>query len=380
MTDIYFRDFDASSPDGSLRLEVRGPAGPHRAFQPGFVMTLRSSYAPAPLWTLPVPDGFYATIAFVHESGCTVVRLHHDYLLVIDPGGRVVTRFALLERGRIDRHVRRTSVGGEWSGGSTWEFRVLDGRLCFAVTAWWCRSVIVDVATGELLPSERLEEEQRERVREELSRIAPGGDPLAGPSHAHLLTAFRAGLLGVREAVPWLERLAADERRYDYLMSQRCLYAVRQLARLSLRRLGVRPGGPPPITLYGGGGDGDGDGGGDGDGMGGPAWPAGYMPAPSSTLGDVLAAAGMPERLVMEPTNDTSRWSWDCDDGPASCSFTVVAPLYAAADTPIRSALREEPQWAAAVHPDGELLRTCASLVACGPHYRRAAVWNHDDR
>lgn len=163
------------------------------------------------LWSVPVPAVSYRRSAFVDAGGTVVVRLHFDSFLVIDPGGRVVTRFELLAPGRIDRNVSRTSVGPRWAEGSRWELRTIEGRLCFVVSTWWGRHVVLDVVTGEVVSAASLEAEQRDAIRELVAGFEMESDLSAHVDvQQRLVAALVAGLLGVGAAVPWLDAAGSE--------------------------------------------------------------------------------------------------------------------------------------------------------------------------
>jgi hypothetical protein len=240
------------SPSGRLRLEISAASEGDGVSVCAMFAEGSGSFA----WQRPLPKGLVITDAFVHDDGWVVLVDDRATLRVIDcDGSPRGPEFALIVPYRLDRHLSWSTMVRAWSDGARLSFVEWEGRPLFRVTTWWGRHVLLDVATGRAPASsdgllDALDEELRAATRGRVSEIAPDDFRAALPV-ALLRTALVAGTLGVREGVPLLRALeASDLSQGEHLPPFYCrAYPLRQLARLSLRRLGEPVDSAPPLSF-----------------------------------------------------------------------------------------------------------------------------------
>jgi hypothetical protein len=157
-----------------------------------------------------------------------------------------------------EKWVHETTAGPEWAGLSLHYFSSSGNELFFTVRTFWDRRITLNVRQckpAAVTPaiSEILDAAER-RTAMQILTSASGEkfvDAHDGSVDFDVQTAaFIAGKLGIREAVPLLlqlEQLATEPSSSTYVIDGLCYKEnrPRQIAQLSLRRLGVSSNGYP---------------------------------------------------------------------------------------------------------------------------------------
>jgi hypothetical protein len=302
-TNRYYRDIVARSPNGVYEVQAKSPdnkSGSGRmVFQSNFVYTCTDKTTGKTLWTrkqpmgkpvsfsvggnppieLPSPDEASPVGIFVSDAGWTVIRTGWDELIAVARNGRETCHIALLSgaltKEEHKRFVHQTTAGPMWSGYSLWYFLTVGDRQLFTIRPWWGRRIAIDIEKGKLATEDKaisaaIAAYERAYVLKELAKgiqrrneweTGDGAPRLGGPP---LTVAYLAGRLDIREAIPLLRKLEdatysgnwtsgglsmletfdgeVDPHSYETL-------TMRQVAQLSLRRLGETPK-PFPVHRF----------------------------------------------------------------------------------------------------------------------------------
>lgn len=337
MSDRWFRDYEAFSPNRRLRLEARSTIGRDRPYQSGFVYRLlEGGPSGRCVWEGSPPGADQTLAAFVTDDGWVVIRSREDELIGVDPEGRPTGIFKLLVPGRVDRDVHRISGGMHWQHDGM-GFR--EGTTLFVVKTKFGREVIFDVATGM---------DRTLRDRDEPLPYEPSLDEIFAQPFRRTRTDFaqlyRSVVAREAEARPWLRALERDT--YNTVVTlpggvEATIYPFRQFVRAGLRRIGEQPElGFPPIELR--------------------ASRPSTIPIAfgaenirvGSNLAAVLATAGPPERA------DATSWQWDIE-GPQRMT---VAVIWSPDGRVVTATHRTPPAWETRL-PDHALRNACLKDV-----------------
>ena len=290
-----YHDSSDTSPSGRYRIEAKSPgnkdrkAGQIRLSQSNFVITCFDNQEKKLLWTHrqgteadqqlskaeraskiangEVPPITYSTPigVFAADSGWTAVRTRHDELICIDRAGVVQPGIDILKDALTpeehEHRVRPSSVGPLWSEFSLWYFVEVDGVQLYIIRPWWGRRILIDVANSRLtketeailkiaLPYEKVHV---------LNILKRGVSSPKDADHVWYFNtsfgAFLAGSLQITDAIPILRELEKSDYRGGTVGAgytdpndainpstfDHEIYPLRQLAQLSLRRLGQTP-------------------------------------------------------------------------------------------------------------------------------------------
>ena len=306
----YFPDITVESPSKKFKIEAVSPDnavaesrfGP--SWQASFVYTFRNTEKNEVLWTrkqpmetrkhLPGPPGHGKTYTipaeespvsiFVSDAGWTVIQTDRDELIVVDIAGKDRGVLGLLKDGLTEKekeeYVVRSTGGPRWKGCSLWYFLDTGEQPLFVVTPWWGRRIVLDLKSGRQIPETPDIAKQavlceKNFVLAELQRDASALDwprsreykrdehRAASREYRRFMTAaYVAGRNKITEAIPMLEELQysslagissighlrknfsgeVDPRAYS-------TFPLRQVAHLSLRRLGKTPEQLPATQL-----------------------------------------------------------------------------------------------------------------------------------
>jgi len=281
-TDVYFVDFTAFSPNRQLRLEAKSPdnAGERKAkpFAQNFVYKLYKGKAQEPLWELRGAT-IHPTGATVRDDGWVVIHTHWYGLIFVDPKGRETGQqpmcYAYLSKDATDKYIQRSTAGPMWGGYSHRFFADVGDRPYYCIRTWWMDRALFDMTTGKKVPDkgelkEAIDAIEKSRVLKMLADAAKlvraatqkGEDDVKlADAHPVAVGAYMAGRLQCKDAVEDLRTLEAvynlghgvghgnpDRAGQVYPMDFWAL-SVRQMAQLSLRRLGQRPSERPATEL-----------------------------------------------------------------------------------------------------------------------------------
>ncbi len=275
-TDRFYPDQTVRSSDGRVRVETKSPdnakavGGRLVPFAKDFTYVLYDEQSGRAVWTRKQPKNEGSPVSiYVSDDRWVVVRDATDSLLILEPqkGEKVLSvdllkRFPERER---RRYVHWTTAGLQWSGLSYWRFFTLQGRLHFVVRTWWGRRVIVDLNAAKVVPvrhpmREELDEIETAFVLETLEAVAkmapPTGDQCAEDVPDEVYTAaYISGRRGIKAASLFLGKLETWEVRWSTTFGgwgcdvrggeinpfEYADFRLRQIAQLSLRRLGEKP-------------------------------------------------------------------------------------------------------------------------------------------
>jgi hypothetical protein len=279
-----FKDISESSPSKRFKVEAKSPdnrpnSGGRRTWQSNFVFTCTDTRTGKVLWSRKQKqdderEGPPVEL-FVSDSGWTAVRTFGFDVVCIDPKGAergkvdVIHAFTAVER---KDYVHWTTGGYSWSGHSIWYFLDTDDRHLFVIRPWWGRRIIIDVELGSVAePSPRIlnaiDTHERDFVLSELAAAVKTRDQWetksADTSGDRFVTAaLLAGQLKVAKAAPELKKLQGSlysgrstlgslSEEFDDEIDHRTYttLSMRQVAQLSLRRLGHAPE-CEPVLLF----------------------------------------------------------------------------------------------------------------------------------
>ncbi|AMV20669.1 hypothetical protein [Planctomyces sp. SH-PL14] len=294
---LYFPNRAATSPSGSYDVEAKPPdnqKGEHWRLQDNLVYVCSDTANAEVLWTRRQPmerfvqdadGGFRLAHAgdmhedivtrplesspkalLVSDSGWTVIRTYGDRLVVIAPNGDVVGTVAVVEdafRDEDKKHVRDLGAGFRWSGNSLWYFLMTAEGEFLVIRPWWGRRVFLSVHAGTLAGCDRevLSIAAAAEEREIVLRTLRAPVDMQYPGDAFMTAAYLAGVLSIPEAVPLL-RGAENSPSFSFGLSFEALhlyyvdpmdlrqFRLRQIAQLSLRRLGEKPASLPCYQVH----------------------------------------------------------------------------------------------------------------------------------
>lgn len=264
-TDRSFSDITVWSPSGEWKVTAASPDNRirgRRPWQKNFVYSAFRHHGTELAWTRkqaeqqPHEDSpVHITVA---DNGWVAILTGRSQVVFVDSmghkGGRVEDFKELIPR--ADREAREISYSGGlvWGPYSLWYFLPTESEQLFVVRLWWGRRIIIDPESGEAVrPTEEItklaDQMETERAVALLGKYE--FDPLPEEDEeAILLGAYLAGKLHIEALIPWLQNLEKSE--YTGITSFtggdgpdhvdpfifRC-HTARQVARLSLRRLGA---------------------------------------------------------------------------------------------------------------------------------------------
>lgn len=306
-TNRFFRDLEATSPNGRFRVEAKSPenvTGPwQRPFQSWFVYRLFEKGNTNALWSrqqLMEPRGTLTregppVALYVNDDGWVAIRTADALgasceLLAVSPAGEDKLRVDILKTlvpgedgSKFFDYVQISSAGYQWGQACCRPYFVtLHGATHFCLSLWWGQRLLIDLSAGrtvavtpefepELLKVEKafvLSTLEAARLWEyDLDRkINPGlakGSP--GPSVQEVIAALlMTANLKIDEAVPFVRKLESSpivlttsggSSPYEPPLGgiQPATFqnlTVRQAAQLCLRRLGLRPSTHQTTRLY----------------------------------------------------------------------------------------------------------------------------------
>lgn len=265
-TDRSFDDITAVSPSGEWKVTANSPYNRirgHSVWQRDFVYSSFRRGGTEPVWMRkqeeqqPYEDSpVRITVA---DDGAVAILTGEGQVVFIDSSGRnraSIDDFkALISDADREIYGVHSSAGLIWSPNSLWYFLPTDSRQLFVVRLWWGRRIIIDPESGEVVrPSKELAKPagqvETERTIALLGKYE--FDPLPEEDVEDiLLGAYLAGVLQIKALVPWLQNLEQSEHvgltslrggsSGEDLVSPFILqcHTARQVARLSLRRLGA---------------------------------------------------------------------------------------------------------------------------------------------
>lgn len=281
-TDRFYRDITEYSTSRRYKVEAKSPdnqKGRRKAFQSKFVYRCIDTKSGVTLWTrmqpmdepLVLESGYTINLPaegspidlVVSNDGWTAIRTDWDELVCVDPMGTDRAIIDLLKDAisekECDEFAVATLHGILWSGYSLWYFLDSNEGPVFVVRPWWGRRIVVDLLKGELIKEtpavvEAANAYETKYVLTNLDSARKNGVD-AEDIWPILYAAYLAGRLEVKDAIPELETLEnsiysgsstfrpgnRDEVDGEIDPHSYSEYTLRQIAQLSLRRLGKKP-------------------------------------------------------------------------------------------------------------------------------------------
>ncbi len=181
--------------------------------------------------------------------------------MVLSPTGNVTRKIDILDDAFTDeenrKYVHKTTAGPRWAGLSISYFFEYKSREYYAIRPWWGRRVIVDVTNGELLKSnDGLSSSCLATEKDIVMKSLEARPENDEERFEQCLAIYLAGVLKIKSAIPYLLNAEkskligrsisgglssgesfeneVDPHSYD-------TFSIRQIAQLSLRRLGEKP-------------------------------------------------------------------------------------------------------------------------------------------
>ena len=278
-TDRYYPDVHVSSLSGRYKVDATSPDnekdGRH-AFQDEFTYRFVDTKTGKLIWkreqemtvvksddgsTEKYPDEGSPVDIFISDNGTTVVYTGYGELIVVSPTGRDVREIDFIKdaltKSEYKKYVHRTSAGPMWEGLSTWYFLGHDSKEYFVVRPWWGRRVFVNVADGKLIQAQKwLESEATKSEKQLVMKSLKSKTETDEDRFEKLRAVYLAGALEIKDAIPFVK----DAEKSTYIGSSTSgglsaftefenevdphryeTFTMRQVAQLSLRRLGISP-------------------------------------------------------------------------------------------------------------------------------------------
>lgn len=271
-TDRIFPDLKVRSPSKNFELEATSPHnlpgaktqfGLPPRWQSKFEYTLTDLKTNKVLWTRKQDEASPVSI-HLSDTGWTAIFTGWDELVIVDPSGKDRGLIEILKEGFKDEedksHIVHSSAGPIWTPYSLWCFVDLGKSPYFSIRTWWGRRLFIDLEEGKLAEStaELLKATLAVEKKTILARLTEAVETLkewedswdkAGFAErviSYKSAVFVAGKEQIKEAIPALEKL--QESQYLGIVSTGGIdgdlfftMTMRQVAQLSLRRLGVTP-------------------------------------------------------------------------------------------------------------------------------------------
>ena len=302
-TDRYFSNVSVESPSTRFHLTAESPDNQRfarRPFQSNFEYKCVDRETGKTLWSIRSPNGNWTaplslppTNCFVTDDAWGVVVDSAHQLIIISPNGQLSKPIHLLRdamtKADRDRYVVETTAGLTWEWNSLWYFVHKQGRPFLVIRPFWGKHIVVDVKGGQLTESLQFEHQikafekqyvleklqcavahldENALTNEEINKFMRGASRVKYASliqhrraneecrdvlRDSLDAIWLAGALRIQEAADALHKLersryaensSLKSRRRHKLVS---CFRVRQLAQLSLRRLGEKVA---PLPAY----------------------------------------------------------------------------------------------------------------------------------
>ena len=264
-TDRFYEDLHVSSMSGRYRVDATSPDNAKKGYHPfqdDFTYRCVDTKTGDIVWTRKQPEseGSPASIN-VSDSGVTIVYTAYHNIMVVSPAGNVTRKIDFLDDALTDdenqKFVHQTTAGPMWAGLSISYFFEHKSREYYSIRPWWGRRVIVDVKNGELQQSNDGLSDACLATEKEIAmkslETKPNNDD---ERFEQSLAIYLAGVLKIKSAIPYLRNAEnstaigsstsgglswgedfeneVDPHSYE-------TFSIRQIAQLSLRRLGEKP-------------------------------------------------------------------------------------------------------------------------------------------
>ena len=289
-TDRFFPDIHERSPSGQFRVDAMSPDNEgegYRPFQARFIYKCTDVSTGKTLWTreqpmerpvqsdnLPgigwaMPKEPSPVAIYVSDLGTTAIRTAWDDLIFVSRQGRDVGEIDLLEEALTDaeneRFVHNTTAGPMWTGLSVWYFLETPEGEFFVIRPWWGRRIVMNAERAELVrPDEAMLEAAAALEKKLVLAALTSEDGADLREMSKYEAAYLAGVLNLRDAVPSLKvlekstyigssmiggSLLGEDYENEVDPYRYSTFGLRQVAQLSLRRLGVQPKSLPSYSF-----------------------------------------------------------------------------------------------------------------------------------
>lgn len=264
-TDRFYEDLHVSSMSGRYRVDATSPDNAkegYHPFQDDFTYRCVDTKTGDDVWTRKQPEseGSPASI-MVSDSGATIVNTAYENIMVISPTGKVTRKIDFLNDALTDdenqNYVHQTTAGPMWAGLSISYFFEHKSREYYAIRPWWGRRVIVDLKNGEIQKTaDKLSGACLAYEKEIVTKSLESKPKNDDEQFEQRLAIYLAGVLKMKKTIPYL-RIAEEStvigsstsgglswgEDFDNEVDPHSYetFSIRQIAQLSLRRIGEKP-------------------------------------------------------------------------------------------------------------------------------------------
>jgi hypothetical protein len=196
-----------------------------------------------------------------------------DRLFIVD--AKEQTRLLLgledaLPKADFDKYVHETTAGPKWEDYALHYFVTIHEKPHFCIRTWWGRRILLDLTAAKQVSDEDVQELlQSTEEATVMDRLGAGVTLMRGKKfkylheiHQTLAAVHWAGRMKMQKAVPRLQQLEesdyvgscsfipmSDLQPGEINPSSHCVYEIRRMVQLALRRMGVKPAGYPATTI-----------------------------------------------------------------------------------------------------------------------------------
>ncbi len=281
-TDLHFYDIHVSSPSGRFRVDATSPDNKkedYKSFQNKFQYEYTDTSNGELIWTrkqpmkkprlvrvrdhdfvIKGPTEGSPCVIYISDSGTTTIYTSWEELIVVCPLGQDMGKISLLDdaltTAEYKEYVRFSTAGPQWTDLSVWYYLETSAGEFFVVRPWWGRRIFVDTGTGMLAPSSEELIEAATEMEKKWVLVTLASDQRTDIYRISKKTAaYLAGVLDFKRAIPLLR--AAEQSTYSGSSTSAyssgvnyekqvnphsySTFTLRQVAQLSLRRLGEVP-------------------------------------------------------------------------------------------------------------------------------------------
>ena len=276
-TDRFYPDIHVHSASGRYRVDATSPDNEgegYSPFQEDFTYTCTDTTDGKVIWTRKQAAKKQLEASpisiFVQNDGSAAVFTGWNNLIIVSSRGQDLGKINLLKDALTetenDQFVHRTTAGPRWTGLSARYFLTTANRDFFVLRPWWGRRIFVDISKGKLveatadLTKAAIESEKKLVIKILSQKKEPSQHGLSRDGAAYL-----AGVLKLKKSIPMLRALEKSTEFDSSTMGGLSLgddydnevdphsyetNSLRQLAQLSLRRIGEKPDETLPMSYF----------------------------------------------------------------------------------------------------------------------------------
>jgi hypothetical protein len=170
----------------------------------------------------------------------------------------------------FDKYVHQTTAGPQWEDYALHYFVTIHEKPHFCVRTWWGRRILLDLTAAKQVSDQEAKETLRSTEEATvMDRLRAGVTLMKGKKFKYLHEIYQtlaavhwAGRMKMEKAVPLLQQLEESDYvgscsfvpMFDLKLgeinpSSHCVFEIRRMVQLALRRMGVKPAGYPATTI-----------------------------------------------------------------------------------------------------------------------------------